>query len=452
MVVTRFAPTISGELHIGGLYNALLNYLFAKKNGGLFKLRLDGLDLNPPHDMWQQNIYKDLELFGLHSDETISASDRLEIYKEVVVDLDRTCDRSYHCDCTVQDLLKRAREDNSKFYHLYRPEKYPPYCKINGVIVRGPESDDNIAADCKVVATHEAKGYAATYLTARGNTSNYHWEPVDVGYIHHPVHPEIVIDLGTEKDICSVEIRWKDRPALEYCIFVWKNNRWCTVVGTIKCNGYFVDYKPGQPFPPFASDRHNFAVTKTQKVRIKIYSCPKPVDKPYFYDYHCRDLGKRLDLYHKDTVLRLKADRSISEYDAAYWYGRLPNLVLMSPLDDKDLGVTHCIRGRDIEPWLGLELQVASALKIPQREQLIHGLVIDNRGYKYSKWIESTPVRNYLRDGVTPNMVLTYLANRAGLVNTKEVLTLTELVEQFNKIPAHDVVINEEQMLEELRG
>jgi hypothetical protein len=57
-----------------------------------------------------------------------------------------------------------------------------------------------------------------------------------------------------------------------------------------------------------------------------------------------------------------------------------------------------------------------------------------------------------LRDGVTPNMVLTYLANRAGLVNTKEVLTLTELVEQFNKIPAHDVVINEEQMLEELRG
>jgi hypothetical protein len=49
-------------------------------------------------------------------------------------------------------------------------------------------------------------------------------------------------------------------------------------------------------------------------------------------------------------------------------------------------------------------------------------------------------------------MVLTYLANRAGLVNTKEVLTLTELVEQFNKIPAHDVVINEEQMLEELRG
>jgi hypothetical protein len=265
--------------------------------------------------------------------------------------------------------------------------------------------------------------------------------------------PEIEIDLGTEKEVCSVEIRWKDRPVLEYCIYIWQNNKWRTVAGTMKCNNYFVDSKPGQPFPPFMSDRQNFATIKTQKIRIKIYRCPKPVDKPYFYDYYCRDLGKKLDLYHRDTVLRLKADTTISEYDVAYWYGRLPNLVIMSPLDDAELGVTHCIRGRDIEPWLALELQVAQVLKIPHRDQLIHGLTIDNFGYKYSKWIESTPVRNYVKNNITPEMVLTYLVNKAGIVSTKCVLTLSEIIEQFNgKIPVQDIVINEEQMLEELRG
>jgi hypothetical protein len=49
-------------------------------------------------------------------------------------------------------------------------------------------------------------------------------------------------------------------------------------------------------------------------------------------------------------------------------------------------------------------------------------------------------------------MVLTYLANKAGLINTKEVLTPAQLVEQFDKVPVQDVVIDEEQMLEELRG
>jgi len=454
VVTTRFAPTISGQLHIGGLYNALLNYLYAKKNNGLFMLRLDGLDLNPPHDVWQQNIPRDLELFGLHPDKIIKASDRLDYYKEVAINLDKTCDRSYHCNCTVQDTLKRAREDDRNFHHLYRPEKYPPYCKINGIIVRGPESDNNVASDCKVIASHEAKEHPAIHLTARGNNSGYYWEPVDVGYVHHPMSPEIEIDLGSEKDVCSVEIRWKDRPALHYEVSVWRKNQWCLVVSVWKGNSkYFVDYKPSQSFPPLTSDRNNFAITKTQKIRVKIYNCPKPVDKPYFYDYHCRDLGKKLDLYHCDTILRLKADPAISEYDVAYWYGRLPNLVIMSPLDDAELGVTHCIRGRDIEPWLALELQVAQVLKIPHREQLIHGLTIDNFGYKYSKWIESTPVRNYVKNNITPDVVLTYLANKAGIVSADCVLTLPEIIEQFNGIiPVQDIMINEERMFEELRG
>ena len=451
-IVTRFAPTISGEMHIGGLYNALLNYLYAKKNGGLFKLRLDGLDLNPPHDVWQRNIPRDLELFGLYPDGVIQASDRLEIYKEAAVSLDQTCDRSYHCDCTVQDLLKRAR-DGSKFYHLYRPEKYPPYCKISGIAVYGPESNDNIAVDCRVTSTYEAKGHSAEHLTARSNPTNYYWEPVDIGYVNHPIIPEITVDLGVEKDISCVDIKWKDRPVLEYEILVLRGGRWQIVAFVKKFGKYFVDYKQGQPFPPLTSDRNNFATIKTQSIKIRILECPVPVDKPYFYDYHCRDLGKKLDLNHRDAVLRLRADEQISRYDTAYWYNKLPNLVLMSPLDDATLGVTHCIRGRDIEPWLALELQVSSVLNTSIRKQLIHGLVVDEKGYKYSKWIESTPVREYLKGTITPDKVLTYLANKARLVNTNDILTLGDMVNQFDgTISKDDVVIDEKVMLEELRG
>jgi len=450
-VVTRFAPTISGELHIGGLYNALLNYLYAKRNGGLFKLRLDGMDLNPPHDVWQQSIQKDLELFGLHPDQVIKASDRIEVYKGIAGELSKH-PRSYYCDCTVQDMLKRAR-DGSAFYHLYRPEKYPPYCKISGIAVRGPDGDANVAVDCKVTATHEATGHPAVHLTARGGSGNYYWEPMDVGSINHPIIPEITVDLGVEKDISCVDIKWKDRPVLEYEILVLKESKWSTVVFVKKCGRYFVDYKQGQPFPPFTSDRNNFATIKTQFVKVRILECPVPVDKPYFYDYHCRGLGKTLDLNHQDAVLRLRADESISCYDAAYWYNRLPNLVLTSPLDDAVLGVTHCIRGSDIEPWLALELQVARALDTPIRKQLIHGLVIDKRGYKYSKWIESTPVREYLNSGITPDKVLTYLAKKAGLIETKDVLTLSDLIEQFDgTISNNNVVIDETVLLEELRG
>ena len=50
-------------------------------------------------------------------------------------------------------------------------------------------------------------------------------------------------------------------------------------------------------------------------------------------------------------------------------------------------------------------------------------------------------------------MVLTYLANKAGIVSADCVLTLPEIIEQFRgTIPTQDVMINEEQMLEELRG
>lgn len=445
-VVTRFAPTISGELHIGGLYNALLNYLYAKRHDGLFKLRLDGMDTLGPHADYLRNIPEDLMTFGLHPDEILRACDRIDVYKEEAYGLiDHP--RSYDCDCTVQDLLHRARKSPTDFYHLYRPEKYPPYCQICQIQVFGVENDLNLAAGCEVVANREAEGHPVSQLTARAAKGNLWWEPYDVGCLEQE-DPKIDIDLGTEQVVRAVQIVWKDRPALEYAVHV--DN---TIAAAVcKSDSHFVEYKAGHPFLPLQSDVINFAPRKTRHVGIEIFKCAHPVDVPYFYDFHCRDRNKKLDPDHRDTVLRLRAEKHFSEYDVAYWYGKMPNLVLTSVLDDYELDVTHCIRGRDIAPWIALEGQVALALDTPARDQRIHGMIKDKQGYKYSKWRKSTPVRDYLKQGITADAILIYLAEKAGLIEEK-VSTLQELVDAYDGvIPTQDIVIDEQEMLDELRG
>ena len=50
MIVTRFAPSPTGFLHVGGLRTALYNYLYARKNGGKFLLRIEDTDLDRNRD------------------------------------------------------------------------------------------------------------------------------------------------------------------------------------------------------------------------------------------------------------------------------------------------------------------------------------------------------------------------------------------------------------------
>lgn len=432
-VCCRFAPTCSGDLHIGSLYNALLNYLYAKKHGGQFVLRLDRITLDDRERQYQKNIEADLKAFGMVPDRVLKASERLSVYKDAVGRLIGN-ERSYHCNCTVQDLLKRAR-DGGQFNHLYRPEKYPPYCQVALIQVYGVTNEDPIRG-CTAHTNLEAKGHPAKYLVERQAKIGRWWEPWDVGFMHHPSHPYIRIDLPQEQEVRAVKLVWKDRPVLHYRI----KNGSKVIVDVQKHDAYFVEHKQGQPFMPLQHDVCNFAPQMMKSLVVEILECARPVDRPYFYDGHCRSLGKELDLHHKDTVLRLKADERFSKYDVAYWYSKEPNLVVTSVVDDAELGVTHCIRGEDIRPWLELEGQVALALGTPIRNQFFHGLVIDDRGYKYSKWIESAPVRDY---NMTPDELIAYVANKAKIVN-RPVKGLKEAVREYSgEIPTQHVIISE---------
>ena len=66
---TRFAPSPTGYLHIGGLRTALYNYLFAKKNKGKFILRIEDTDQNRLVDNAVLDLMKTLKICGMHYDE-----------------------------------------------------------------------------------------------------------------------------------------------------------------------------------------------------------------------------------------------------------------------------------------------------------------------------------------------------------------------------------------------
>ena len=88
MVKTRFAPSPSGYLHIGGVRTALYAWLFARNQGGKFLLRIEDTDVERSTEESKLSILEGLKWLGLnHDEEIVHQSERFEIYKEKANDL-----------------------------------------------------------------------------------------------------------------------------------------------------------------------------------------------------------------------------------------------------------------------------------------------------------------------------------------------------------------------------
>ncbi len=125
-VRVRFAPSPTGYLHVGGLRTALFNYLFARKEGGKFILRIEDTDQKRSITGALENLITTLTRTGLHYDEgpdiggdfgPYIQSERLDIYKEHIQKL-LDSGHAYYCFCD-EDRLERLREDQ-------RSRKIPP--------------------------------------------------------------------------------------------------------------------------------------------------------------------------------------------------------------------------------------------------------------------------------------------------------------------------------------
>ena len=111
-VVTRFAPSPTGYMHIGNLRTAVFNFLIAQQNDGEFILRLDDTDKLRSKQKYIDQIQRDMEWLGLYWDRVEKQSDRIERYQQVAFEL-KEKNRLYPCFEAASELdLKRKKQLN----------------------------------------------------------------------------------------------------------------------------------------------------------------------------------------------------------------------------------------------------------------------------------------------------------------------------------------------------
>jgi glutamyl-tRNA synthetase len=107
-VTTRFAPSPTGRLHVGNIRMALHNFLFARKHGGQFVLRIDDTDRERSTAEFDQAIRDDLAWLGLHPDQVVRQSERFAVYEREFERL-RAQGRVYACHETPEELDLRRK-------------------------------------------------------------------------------------------------------------------------------------------------------------------------------------------------------------------------------------------------------------------------------------------------------------------------------------------------------
>ncbi len=127
-VVTRFAPSPTGYLHVGGARTALFNWLLARNTGGRFLLRIEDTDLARSTDDATRQLLSDLEWLGLNWDnaELVYQSKRVAIYNRLIDGL-ISDGKAYEAWETVAELnAMRLIAEKAKRPFLYRRQTYTP--------------------------------------------------------------------------------------------------------------------------------------------------------------------------------------------------------------------------------------------------------------------------------------------------------------------------------------
>jgi len=137
-VVTRFPPSPTGTLHIGGARTALFNWLFARHHHGKFVLRIEDTDRLRSTKENTESIIESLKWLGLDWDEgPYFQSQRTKIYYEMIEKL-LSSGKAYYCHCSPEELEKKRAEAKKRGL---KP-KYDGKCrerglgKVPGAVVR----------------------------------------------------------------------------------------------------------------------------------------------------------------------------------------------------------------------------------------------------------------------------------------------------------------------------
>lgn len=163
MVVTRFAPSPTGYLHIGGLRTALYSYLHARRHGGKFLLRVEDTDLSRNKEEATQAILEAFAWCGLsYDEEVLYQSNRFALYKEYI---DRLLseNKAYYCYMSKEELdalreEQMQRKERPRYDNRYRdytgeiPAGIEPVVRIKAPLEGTITIKDGIKGDITISA------------------------------------------------------------------------------------------------------------------------------------------------------------------------------------------------------------------------------------------------------------------------------------------------------------
>ncbi|MCJ7765942.1 MAG: glutamate--tRNA ligase [Thiovulaceae bacterium] len=178
MVVTRFAPSPTGYLHIGGLRTALLSYLWARRNGGKFVLRIEDTDLSRNSEEAAKAIVEAFKWVGLEYDGEITyQSKRTAIYAKYIQQL-LDEGKAYKCYMSKEELTalreeQMAKKERTRYDGRYRdfrgraPEGVEPVIRIKAPTTGEIIVDDGI----KGRVSFQAEDILDDFVIARADGS-----------------------------------------------------------------------------------------------------------------------------------------------------------------------------------------------------------------------------------------------------------------------------------------
>jgi len=155
MAITRFAPSPTGYLHIGGLRTALYSYLWARKTKGEFKLRIEDTDTQRNNEDALAAIMKAFEWVGMEYDgEEVYQSKRMDIYTKYIQQL-LDNGKAYKCYMSREELdalreTQMANKENPRYDGRYRdfdgtpPEGIDPVIRIKAPLEGKIEFEDGV--------------------------------------------------------------------------------------------------------------------------------------------------------------------------------------------------------------------------------------------------------------------------------------------------------------------
>ncbi len=178
MIITRFAPSPTGYLHIGGLRTALYSYLWARKNRGKFLLRIEDTDLKRNSIQATKAIEEAFKWVGLaHDGDAVYQSKRFDIYKKYIQQLLEE-DKAYYCYASKEELdvmreAQSAKKERPRYDGRYRdfdgdiPQGVEPVVRIKAPLSGKVEFEDGI----KGLISFNVEDILDDFIIARSDSS-----------------------------------------------------------------------------------------------------------------------------------------------------------------------------------------------------------------------------------------------------------------------------------------